>query len=217
MPVGFRRSFQLKEVWIVIFTVILTAIAGYIVWIYQTRVSKKERENELKERLFIFINDLELRREQDLKAVNKTFEIVVLVERGRENNSLLDSVSFPKKIDVSTLDQLSQESFHLLPERYRAGVDALKLQAIEINKLLDSLYTKMNAKKDLTIKDVTGIHCQIIIYGYTVHQLDLLGERYILPNIPHQELLEMSANAFGLSLSIDDIIANHRNCLARST
>ncbi|MGD6736183.1 hypothetical protein ACP5PY_07275 [Photobacterium leiognathi subsp. mandapamensis] len=187
-------------------TLIVVPLMGFFLWNCQEKVKYRTEINRKKQKLFNLIEDLELRRSRDLGYISHAFSTVVLVENGLKEKDKLLQISLPPKIEYKPIE----ETFNLVSEHfevgYRDGVRSLLININAVNEHLDNLSKKFNEVETLTIDDLTGIHSQMIPYGYLVNQLNIRKNEYIYNGMNNEELLEHTARVFGIKYHIHDIV-----------
>lgn len=188
-------------------TLIVVPVIDFFRGNYQEKAKYITDIERKKEKLFILIQDLELRREQDLEYINLAYSTVVLVEKGLKEKDKLLQISLPPKIEYKPIE----DAFNLVSEHfkvgYRYGVRSLLLNINAVNLHLDNLSEKFNEVEKLTIDDLRGIHSQIIPYSYLVHQLNIRKNDYIDNGMENKELQEHIVRVFGIKYHIHDIVA----------
>ena len=186
---------------------LITLMVGFFLGQYQEKRVSQRKSRELKNKLFRLIQDLEYRRQKDLESVNSAFSNLLLRERRLLKNNENVSVHLPRRIEVEAIKDTFEQVAVELPLGCREGIRVLIEAATELNIRLQA--TQSIPPQQLSSNDLLGVHCQIFPYGYIVHQLSELRERYVLPKTPLQELIESSSKAFGFFFHPDEIIEDY--------
>lgn len=185
----------------------VTLIGGFFLGKQQERWKNKTEIERQKALLFTLLQDLELRRDVDLKLINSAFSTVILVEKGLMDRKELLNIKFPRRIENKPIDEAFNSVISSFEFGFREGVRSLLVNIDAVNGHLEVIREKFGSEYVLTSDDLINIHAQMITYSYLVHQLNLCKERYTDNGIPSQELLEVAAKAFGVPYHIDEIVA----------
>lgn len=196
---------KMKEFLLTIFSL----VSGYFIGKHQERSRSKENIKKLKSTLFLLVSDLDSRRQEDLEEINRAFICVVLTERGLSDGKCINDISFPRKIEIKAIEDTFYQVVSELPLGLREGMRVLLESANSFNDQIDFINQRLTRGSGLSIDSLITIHCQSILYGYIVQQINILHDRFVLPDMDRQEILEIAAHAFKINLHIDDIIAEN--------